>query len=272
MDSDKIIWVLDNHKLRREGTVGVLTSWAMKSSVELKQVERPEHIYPSELLVGESDLQQLCLMGIGGRSLENEDIQDTVRTLLGILDGRPLVVILDNIDDDEVKCAIRLGLQGLVSTYLDSEIAIRAIRYVFAGGVYFPTGITGQSERRPPAADLTVDRAPTNGRAQPVMAADDTPVVTDSAAEPVHPLPALSDRQVEVLSALKRGYSNKLIARELNLSEATVKIHMRTLIQKFGVENRTQVALLANDPTLDHRLRTLRSAREAGNGMAKQPG
>lgn len=213
-------------------------------------------------------MQQLCLMGIGGRSLEEDDIQDKVRTLLSILDGRPLLVILDNIDGDEVKCAIRLGLQGLVSTYLDGEIAIRAIRYVFAGGVYFPTGIPGHVERQRPAVAAKETRAVPANRA-------DRPVEADAQAretgEPRPPFPALSDRQVEVLGALKRGYSNKLIARELNLSEATVKIHMRTLIQKFGVENRTQVALMANDPNLDTRLRSMRSARAADAARSAKP-
>ena len=269
MNSNKIIWVLDDHKLRREGTIGVLSPWAATSSVELKQVERPEHIYPSELLVGEADLQQLCLMGIGGRSLEDDEIQDKIRTLLGILDGRPLLVILDNIDGDQVKCAIRLGLQGLVSTYLDGEIAIRAIRYVFSGGVYFPSGMSGHTDRQRPAAVSKDGRSAISGRTD--RQAEPEAYAGHQTNEPRQPLPALSDRQVEVLGALKRGYSNKLIARELNLSEATVKIHMRTLIQKFGVENRTQVALLANDPNLDTRLRSVRSARIAeADRAAKQ--
>lgn len=58
-------------------------------------------------------------------------------------------------------------------------------------------------------------------------------------------LPLLSDRERQVLGLLPKGASNKFIARELNISEATVKIHIRTLLKKIGVENRTQAALWA---------------------------
>ncbi len=58
-------------------------------------------------------------------------------------------------------------------------------------------------------------------------------------------LPLLSDRERQVLGLLPKGASNKFIARELDISEATVKIHIRTLLKKIGVENRTQAALWA---------------------------
>jgi len=55
----------------------------------------------------------------------------------------------------------------------------------------------------------------------------------------------LTTRQNEVLCRLRFGISNKHIARELNMQEATVKVHVRQIMRKFGAANRTQVALLA---------------------------
>jgi DNA-binding NarL/FixJ family response regulator len=46
-----------------------------------------------------------------------------------------------------------------------------------------------------------------------------------------------------VLEHLRRGDSNKLIARELNIREGTVKVHVRQIMRKLGVANRTQVAI-----------------------------
>ncbi len=55
--------------------------------------------------------------------------------------------------------------------------------------------------------------------------------------------PMFSDRERQVLSFLRDGRSNKFIARELQLSEATIKVHIKTLLRKIGCTNRTQAAI-----------------------------
>lgn len=55
--------------------------------------------------------------------------------------------------------------------------------------------------------------------------------------------PAFSDRERQVLNFLREGRSNKFIARELQLSEATIKVHIKTLLRKIGCTNRTQAAI-----------------------------
>ncbi|HUZ33189.1 MAG TPA: response regulator transcription factor [Xanthobacteraceae bacterium] len=55
----------------------------------------------------------------------------------------------------------------------------------------------------------------------------------------------LSPREASILSGLARGASNKLIAREINISEATVKVHVKAILRKIGVANRTQAAVWA---------------------------
>jgi len=56
---------------------------------------------------------------------------------------------------------------------------------------------------------------------------------------------ALSDRETEIMHCLVGGHSNKLIARELGISEATVKVHIKALLRKMRVANRTQAAICA---------------------------
>ena len=58
---------------------------------------------------------------------------------------------------------------------------------------------------------------------------------------------SFSNRENQILKLLKEGISNKLIARSLTLSEATVKVHVRSIFLKTGAKNRTQVALWATD-------------------------
>nr|WP_281435966.1 response regulator transcription factor [Oricola nitratireducens] len=55
----------------------------------------------------------------------------------------------------------------------------------------------------------------------------------------------LSRRELEVVRRLAGGMSNKLIARELEISEATVKVHLKSILKKLGVTNRTQAAIWA---------------------------
>jgi DNA-binding NarL/FixJ family response regulator len=60
----------------------------------------------------------------------------------------------------------------------------------------------------------------------------------------------LSKRELQVLQGLNEGKSNKEIARDLDVQEPTVKLHMKTLYRKIGASNRTQAALLARDAGL----------------------
>jgi two-component system nitrate/nitrite response regulator NarL len=55
----------------------------------------------------------------------------------------------------------------------------------------------------------------------------------------------LSNREIEVLQCLTRGESNKIISRALDITEATVKIHIKAIMRKLKVQNRTQAALWA---------------------------
>ena len=66
-----------------------------------------------------------------------------------------------------------------------------------------------------------------------------------------HPLlKSLTDRETQVLKGLTEGKSNKEIARDLELSEPTIKLHVKTLYRKIEVSNRTQAALVARDEGL----------------------
>lgn len=74
-----------------------------------------------------------------------------------------------------------------------------------------------------------------------------------TAEEPAsdHPLARkLTEREQQVLKGLTKGKSNKEIARDLDLSEPTIKLHVKTLYRKVGASNRTQAALIAREAGL----------------------
>ena len=73
---------------------------------------------------------------------------------------------------------------------------------------------------------------------------------------------ALSQRELDIIRRLADGHSNKTIAKELSITEATVKVHLKTVLRKMGVANRTQVAIWA----VQHGVVKATSMNGNGNG------
>ncbi|WP_172332540.1 response regulator transcription factor [Mangrovicoccus sp. HB161399] len=112
--------------------------------------------------------------------------------------------------------ALAQGAAGFLPKTLSAKSLVNAIRFMSMGEQYLP---------------LEFLRGP------------------DSAAD--HPLAGkLSSRELEMLEGLSQGKSNKEIARDLELREPTVKLHMKTLFRKIGASNRTQAALVAKQEGL----------------------
>lgn len=111
-----------------------------------------------------------------------------------------------------MRLAIAAGVHGYVPATSRPELAAAAIGLVAAGGVYFPH--MAPFDEHPHAAN--------GGEA----------------------LARLSPRQLDVFLALKEGKSNKVIARELMISVATVKQHVQAILKLSGARNRTEAAAL----------------------------
>jgi two-component system, NarL family, response regulator LiaR len=126
-----------------------------------------------------------------------------------------VIVLTSFLDDDKLLRALRLGAAGyLLKNALPQEVA-RAVRAAHAG-------------------EALID---------PVVAA--RLVEALGADGGVEPLDRLTPREREVLVLIGRGFPNKLIARELEVSEKTVKTHVGHVLAKLGVTDRTQAAVIA---------------------------
>lgn len=119
---------------------------------------------------------------------------------------------------EEILEAFRRRVRGYVPTTLPIKQVAEAIRFVVAGGIFIPSSILSM-HRRP---DLTSKE-----------------VASTESGE----LAYFSPRQNEVLQMLWNGSSNKVIAYQLHMSESTVKVHIRHIMKKLNVSNRTQVVL-----------------------------
>jgi len=128
----------------------------------------------------------------------------------------PIIVVSANDDPAVIRRCMDFGASGFIPKTLGIEIMRGAITRVFEGGVWTP-----------PEIDLGVGA--------------DT-----ETADLLTRLTSLTPQQVRVLMMLSEGLLNKQIAYELGVSEATVKAHVSAILQKLGVDSRTQAVIAAS--------------------------
>jgi DNA-binding NarL/FixJ family response regulator len=127
----------------------------------------------------------------------------------------PVVIISGNDDPAVIRRCMDFGASGFIPKTLGIEDMRGAIARVIEGGVWTPPDIDLGAGSDAGTADLMVRLA------------------------------SLTPQQVRVLMMLSEGLLNKQIAYELSVSEATVKAHVSAILQKLGVESRTQAVIAA---------------------------
>lgn len=131
----------------------------------------------------------------------------------------PLLVMSATEDAQMVRALIDLGVAGFIPKSDQSAVILQAVRLVLAGGTYAPLRLLAQA----PGSEATASRP----------------------AASIPTVAGLTGRQREVLAQLARGLPNKLIARELGLSESTVKVHLLAIYRVLSVRNRTEAVVAA---------------------------
>jgi two-component system nitrate/nitrite response regulator NarL len=133
-----------------------------------------------------------------------------------------LVVVSGEAHAEVVRRAIDAGAAGFVPKESTPALLIGALRLIADGGIYLPPQLLRPGDR----AERT---APRTERALRSLA---------------EAYPALTPRQQEIVALLVRGLSNKAIARQLDISDGTVKQHLHPVFRALGVANRTEVVYL----------------------------
>ena len=126
----------------------------------------------------------------------------------------PVAILSGTASKDLAEAALRAGAVGFLPKTLSGQSMVAAIRLMLAGETFLP-------------ADLLVSDAPQG-----------------------EGMLSLTRRETDVLRGLCAGKSNKEIARDLDLQEVTVKLHVKTLSRKLGARNRTHAAMIARDEGL----------------------
>jgi two-component system nitrate/nitrite response regulator NarL len=139
-----------------------------------------------------------------------------------------VVILADHLDLRTVVQLCTFGLKGLCPTGMSQGALLKALELVMLGETFLPASVSfellEQGSRRLSPAGIPMPAS----------------VVPGS-------LGKLSERETQILRCLTQGASNKLIARELGVAEATVKVHIKSILRKVKAANRTQAAMWAQE-------------------------
>lgn len=151
----------------------------------------------------------------------------------------PIVVLTSSRDGDDLRSALRAGAGGFVVKDADPDEIAAAVRGAARGQLPIDPRMTRVLLEAPPTASV----AETHTKEQAAASAG-------AAAPPPAPAPAVPlvrGREAEVLHLVAQGLANKQIARELGISERTVKVHVSSLFRRLGVGDRVSAALWARE-------------------------
>jgi DNA-binding NarL/FixJ family response regulator len=203
-----------------------------RSLLEMLAKALPDH----ETLLGASGYEELMgdqqeylllhakphifILYIRNAGVSDTWVQDQLqRVRLGGLETL-VIMISDRDDAEDVVKALDCGVRGYIPTSIAAEVAIAALTLIEAGGTYIPVGAL-----RPEGVQAHIE-----------------------ADEPTRALETLNltSRELAVIDLLREGKPNKVIARQLNMQESTVKVHVRNILKKLRASNRTHAASVAN--------------------------
>ncbi|WP_249726212.1 response regulator transcription factor [Bradyrhizobium sp. sBnM-33] len=262
----KTVFVVDAMAFRRARAESFLSPWASNEQVELISLD-PDEAHTR--LIERTECEML-IYSVGAPS--PHEVFTEIQVLHTLRREAALAIISDDEHPATVLAAIRCGARGYFSNSMAPDLALHALSFVLHGGTYFPpAAILASQTFSPPAPveyrqpDISQEQALPGLEEQtqaPPLGPDDGPydqqgslfdgkAVSVQRDHGVNGARQFTERQYAVLACLCQGDPNKVIGRKLGMTETTVKVHVREIMRKLGVSNRTQVAIAAARVCLD---------------------
>lgn len=204
--------VVDDHVLIREALRAVLRELDQDAEI----VEAPDARQAMQRIAENPDLELILL----DLNLPDRSGFDLLAELRERCPAVSVVMLSASRDRNEITKALEFGAVGFIPKSAQRDVMLGALKLVFSGGVYVPPEILARPE--PAAVSPAAAQRP------------------PSAAEL-----GLTERQLEVLSLMMEGKSNKAICRVLDLAEPTVKNHVTAILKALKATNRTEAVIAA---------------------------
>ncbi|ASW00671.1 response regulator transcription factor [Paraburkholderia aromaticivorans] len=243
--------VADDHELIREGVKGMLRG--LDPDAQFDEADNWETLATLARPDADHDLAivDLHMPGMSGAS--------SLEVLLKANPALPLVVLSAEESPDEMRAVLAAGALGFVPKRQPASVMLKAIELVLSGGAYVPMealSLLGCREAQPApahaeaAADPPLQGAAATGARAPSQGAATLtePLAQIQSLQPhqQHLLENLSPRQQDIMRLVHRGWTNKMIARELGVAEGTVKVHLSVIFRALGVHNRSTAIAVIN--------------------------
>lgn len=212
------VLLIDDHALFRVGLQGLLERRGIEVSMASdgrRGVIKALHEQPDVVLL---DLRMPDMSGV-----------EVLRELKAKSFERPVVVLTTSEEDQDVANSLKAGASGYLLKDMDPDELVSVLSDIVKGQTVVAPRLTRL------LADL-VKHGPT----------------TDTEA-PTSPFESLTAREFEILCHLAEGQSNKVIARHLNISDGTVKLHVKSILRKLDLHSRVEAAVMAVENGIRYR-------------------
>lgn len=160
----------------------------------------------------------------------NDDYETMERNILNFRElyaGSKIVILSDNYNIRQVQLAFRLSVSAYLLKRINFVTLVKSLELVMLGESLFPADVLKEIGKEH-GVDIQVEKE---------LIAYSSPPSSSGRG--------LSAREMQILKCLIQGDSNKVIARRLQIGEATVKVHIKAILRKIRVQNRTQAAIWA---------------------------
>ncbi|AFU98404.2 response regulator transcription factor [Simiduia agarivorans] len=208
------ILIIDDHALFREGLKILLAQ--LGPDVVVTEVDSGQAAY--EATQGNTEFDVALL----DYHLPDQDGLSILSDLKVEAPELPVILLSAEEDPQLVQQALQQGASGFITKTSSAKVMVSAIKLVLSGGVYVPPLMVAPPVARPVPRPMGTGPKPT----------------VDF---------KITERQQDVLSQMGLGLSNKEIARELDMSPSTVKVHVAAILKELDVKNRTQAVSKARD-------------------------
>lgn len=222
-------FVIDQSALIREGLKRILAGTRYRVIATCADI----HEIQKKAARGE---ESLIILGLDGAQT---DQISRLKDFKVEHESAKLVVLGEHCCTEDLVMAVEAGADGFLSKQTTSEALLKSLDIVFMGETIIPSAFLRMIVDRSELSEERYLPLPKPDAAEPFLHDPEPGPIS------LEHIQRLSCKERLILRCLTQGASNKAIARELNMAEATVKVHIKGILRKIRVRNRTQAAVWA---------------------------